>query len=252
MDLVRSCYTTTMRFFRDDPLEIKVRWFFADEEADVFPHHHLFGSGNWASDRFNWPGPGEVLDAPRPWADGAAPDGLIGDHFCGPLVSYIEGDVYPGRPLNGLPDGRCACCVPLPPVCSEFSQTLPATLRLRILDIQLDPPTAPASAYVIGQEFDFVSSGGPNPQWVITVPLSRNGCPFTGFVTLGCAPVGDDTVFRWLLQETQGNYPATLIQEAPLRIFFSFVPINGDACAIFGDGVETWDVVVFDPANPPP
>lgn len=252
MDLLRSCYTTFMRFFRDNALEIKVRWFWADEEADVWPGHHLFGSGNWASERFDWPGPGEVLDAPRPWDDGHPIDGLIGDHYCGPEVSYTEGTAYPGVPLNALEDGRCACCVPLPPVCGDFVATLPATLRLRILNITLLPPSAPPSNYFVGQEFDLV--GGP-PAWLVDTLLSRDGCPFVGQAFIGCHefPHGSGIqVFSWLLVETQGVFPAALITEAPLRIYFAGVPISGGLCDAQGDGTELWDIVAYDPADPPP
>lgn len=54
-------------------MTIPIRWFFAEENAKLFPGHTVFGSGNWASDKLSWPGPGEVLGAPRPWRDGSYP-----------------------------------------------------------------------------------------------------------------------------------------------------------------------------------
>jgi len=252
MDLLRRCYTTEMRFFKDNPLEIKVRWYWCADQAEIFPFHTRFGSGNWASERFDWPGPGEVLGAARPWNDGHFIDGMLGDHHCGPDTTYREGGIYPGVPLNGLPDGRCACCAPVPTPCVDFVQGLPATLRCRILNITLIPDDAPPSNYVIGQEFDFTGTGGPNPAWISSVPFSRDACPFVDFVTLECIDFAGEKKFSWLLQETQGKYPATLINELPLRIYFSFVPINGFFCGDLGYGVEVWDVVVFDPLNPPP
>lgn len=117
MDLVRSCYTTKMRFFTDNDLGIPVKWFFAEPDAKVFPAHHLFGSGNWASDKFGWNGPGEVLGAPRKWSNGANPGGLVGDHFCGPLTGFTEGTKFPGIPLHADLDGICLCCVNLHLAC---------------------------------------------------------------------------------------------------------------------------------------
>jgi len=62
-----------MQFFDPPGPEIPVTWYFCAETAKTLPFKTRFGSGNWASDRLVWPGPGEVLDAPRPWSDGQPP-----------------------------------------------------------------------------------------------------------------------------------------------------------------------------------
>lgn len=110
MDLLRSCYTTEMRFFNDNPLAIKVQWYFARPLAMPFPEPHLFGSGNWASDRFFWPGPGEVLGAARPYSDGSIGNWFEGQRFAGPLKGFTEGTEYPGVPLNASETGGCCAC----------------------------------------------------------------------------------------------------------------------------------------------
>jgi len=252
MDLLRSCYKTEMRFFRDDPLAIKVRWFWCDEEAEVFPFWNRFASGNWAGDKFNWDGPGEILGSPRIWDPGAPVEGLIGDHFCGPPVSYVEGDIYPGRPLNALPDGRCACCTPLPPSCAETTAPLPDTLRLRILDIQLDPPSAPPSNFFIGDEIDLVRAFPGESIWVLSPAPTRDACPFTASFTLACIDQGEGAVLSLTNVSYPIHVPAALITEAPFRAYFNFFPIAHSACLALGDGQETWDCVVYDPADPPP
>lgn len=76
VDMLRSCYSTMVKFFVDSDLEIPVQWYFCDEHALPYPGHTLFGSGNWASSRDDWPGPGEVLGAPRPWNNGLMPRNL--------------------------------------------------------------------------------------------------------------------------------------------------------------------------------
>jgi hypothetical protein len=73
VDMLRSCYSTEMSFFVDDPITIPVQWYFCDEDALPFPGYNRFGSGNWASSRDSWPGIGEVLGAPRPWNNGLMP-----------------------------------------------------------------------------------------------------------------------------------------------------------------------------------
>jgi hypothetical protein len=73
MDMLRSCYSTEMEFF--DPAQggIPVTWYFCKEGANSYPGYTRFASGNWASSRIGWPGPGEVEGAPRPWSDGDPP-----------------------------------------------------------------------------------------------------------------------------------------------------------------------------------
>lgn len=251
MDLVRSCYKTEMRFFNDDDLAIKVRWFFCVEGAQIFPFHTLFGSGNWASDRFNWPGPGEVLDAPRIWDPGEPIEGLDGQHYCGPDLSYAEGTEYPGVPLNALPDGRCACCAPVPTPCFDLVATLPNTLRMRILNITLEPDTSPASIYAIGDEFDFDLSAPAPRAWFCSTPFFRDGCAFDSQFGLSCRPWPEGNRLTLICDGNGVETPVQLISETPFRAYFNFVNIANTACMTLGDGAEYWDVVIFDPAFPP-
>lgn len=79
MDVLRACYRTRMRFFRDSDLEIPVTWYWCEEGALPFPGHTVFGSGNWATSRDDWVGPGEVGGAPRPFYDGHEPLNWVGN-----------------------------------------------------------------------------------------------------------------------------------------------------------------------------
>lgn len=114
MDYVRSCYSTRVRFFRDSDLEVTVRWYFCKPGAAIFPHYTLFGSGNWASDKFNWLGPGEVEETPRPWNNGATPAWADGQRFCGRPDQYADGLLLSdGKRVGYRFDGAPCCCVGL-------------------------------------------------------------------------------------------------------------------------------------------
>ena len=57
----------------DSHVSIPVTWYFCGEDAQVFPHYTRFASGNWASSKIEWFGPGETSWRPRPWSDGEPP-----------------------------------------------------------------------------------------------------------------------------------------------------------------------------------
>lgn len=154
MDLLRSCYETEMRMYRDSDVSFPVRWFFVDDDAKNFPEHTLFGSGNWASDRNDWPGPGEVLGAPRTWVDGAPIPFLDGQKYAGPLDGFMRGVAYPGVPLHGSELGGCCACSLLYCSCAAQIDALgfPDTIYLRIVSFVVSGPLNP---YVVGQRFTF-------------------------------------------------------------------------------------------------
>lgn len=69
--MLRSCYSVDMDFTGQGTDTQRVRWFFCDPDAKNMPFPTCFASGNWASERANWDGPGEVLSSDRPWANGS-------------------------------------------------------------------------------------------------------------------------------------------------------------------------------------
>jgi len=105
MDYVRSCYTTRMRFFRDNQLEIPVRWYFCKPNARIFPHYTRFGSGNWAGDKYDWRGAGEVAEIPRPWSNGETLALADGQHFCGSVDDFAQGAAF--DPSFNARDSAC-------------------------------------------------------------------------------------------------------------------------------------------------
>lgn len=176
MDLLRSCYSTEMRFWTDNALSIPVKWFWCDPGAKIFPDHHLFGSGNWASDRFNWDGPGEVLGAKRPYSKGEFIAGLLGEHFCGPVKGFTEGTVFPGVPLITGPDGVCACCVGN--ACGKWIN-VPRVLHARVT--WADPTN---EFFFAGMTFDYVfgfgDTGWYTQQFAAPGPNNRMRMACTG------------------------------------------------------------------------
>lgn len=100
-----------MSIHNDANTVIGVRWFFADADAPWLEAPTLFGSGNWASSKGGWFGPGEVQGAARPWYNGKAPEGLIGDHICGTLKMLAEGGSVDDPKICTNDDGVSSCCV---------------------------------------------------------------------------------------------------------------------------------------------
>lgn len=112
MDVLRSCYRTEMKFWSNSDVAIPVRWYWCKPGAKVFPGHHRFGSGNWASKRENWPGVGEVLGVPRPWDRGEPLPLVTGQQQCGSLETFENGALFDGiehtpRTNQGVP----LCCL---------------------------------------------------------------------------------------------------------------------------------------------
>jgi hypothetical protein len=165
MDMLRSCYSTTMRFFPDSDLEIPVRWFFCDDNAKDFPAWTRFASGNWAPERSDWIGPGEVLDSPRPWADGSPPPfdgtvapGFTGQTFVGSLEAFGDGVPYPATSAGGRNDGSCSVCAGGLPaaLCALMAPWANSDLVLTI--VRVDNPLSPPVG-TVGQSFRAANQG---------------------------------------------------------------------------------------------
>ncbi len=106
-------YRTTMRFFTNSDEAIEVRWYPAPEGAQAMPYTR-FASGDWAYERVDWKGPGEVLGAPRTWINWDTPASARGDHYCGTPDEWRNGIPAPAAGVNVMYDrwGLPACCNP--------------------------------------------------------------------------------------------------------------------------------------------
>lgn len=111
MDLKRSCYSTVMRPFKENNYEVPMVWYFAADDAKVFPGHHKFSSLDWErrdGKLFN-DSVGEVADAPRPWRNGSMPGELFfeGQKFCGKSEYFRDGAKWEER--REISDLPCEC-----------------------------------------------------------------------------------------------------------------------------------------------
>jgi hypothetical protein len=127
MDYVRSCYSTKMRFFNDDPSRLSdVQWYFADPGASIFPGHHRFASLNWSSRELPSGPIGEVAGQPRPYSKGAIAGRPLGTHFDGPRRYFSNGCPSGGAGLNRTASGIPVDCVPfVPNRCANQAEAKP-------------------------------------------------------------------------------------------------------------------------------
>jgi len=102
MDVMRRAYPTTMRFFREDALEIPVRWYRAPSSAKLFPGLNAFGTSIWDDQRLANPndGVGEIRKDFQAWNRGITPPGITGQSFCGTIEDFELG-LPPPVPLAG-------------------------------------------------------------------------------------------------------------------------------------------------------
>ncbi len=94
VDLLRSCYRTTIRPFFDSEIEVPIIWFFAEPGAKYLGFWNRFSSLNWEPDHTEVnPGVGEQNPRPRPYRKGSLPFpiGFEGLRFCGTQKMFEEG-----------------------------------------------------------------------------------------------------------------------------------------------------------------
>lgn len=117
VSLIRSCYSTTMRFFRDDlSIETSVDWYFTEPDAKWIGLSNVFNSRNWYGGTIDWPLLGEVEGADRPWRDGSGlPVGDLGPY--GTADQWDDG-AYVADALEETP-----CPGPPPPLCQVPATT---------------------------------------------------------------------------------------------------------------------------------
>lgn len=212
VDLLRSCYSTQMSFYVDDPVPTPVTWRFCAPGTKFLPFPTRFASGNWSNDRENWPGPGEILGAPRPWFNG-------------------------GNPL-GLPDG------PLP--CGTADQFLNGVYIGNALTVPFSPGASPCvKRCVIGGapgELTFQA----NYHWLLQT-TSVSGFPdnlFLGYWSFPGAPWSAPTVipspsWQW---KWDGITAPTLIVTFPGPISFTYLPTFYAPPPQPGNLVATWNI----------
>jgi hypothetical protein len=244
MDLLRSCYTASMRFFSDSDMTIPIRWFFCDPGAQVFPTHHRFCSSNWDSDRFGREGPGEVMPHPFQYNKGRGVGffqghdliwGNLGTHFCGPLEGFQEGVAFPGVPLGVNAFEHLQCCMQFP----EF-------LWLRIIAVT-NP--GPGQFGAPGDHFRLTWNGDMEaPVWNASFFFFVRGTCGPLRIAFGAQAGGFAASCNF---GGGGNFPDHWTR-TPLFFHYPVVePTGFVVCGLPGD--ETWEATVSDvPAPDPP
>src|SRR6516162_1580304 len=110
VDLLRSCYKTKARFFRDSDELRTIRWYFAPPGAKFFPFPVAINSRNWDSDKTTLLSVGEDPDSKRIYDLGRAPPGVVGLDFSGTEEDFSSGALSTEDPLQRNADGvPCAC-----------------------------------------------------------------------------------------------------------------------------------------------
>lgn len=111
VDLVRSCYRTTMRFAHGGPA-LPVRWYFCDPDAQLLGMETPFTSANWDPRKGEWDGLGEVVGATRTWDSGSTPTWATGQGLCGSPdrweSGWEEGEEIPELEYDA--QGMPLCC----------------------------------------------------------------------------------------------------------------------------------------------
>jgi hypothetical protein len=202
VDLLRSCYTTSARLFRNSDVETPIRWFFCDPGAELLPFPSCINSRNWGDDRTNYPRgkrfppaadvvPGEVLGAPRPWRNGSNFAFLPGEHWQGDPEEFLRGMLF-REPryldtcfdLEAVADCAADGFVPEPHGCELPIPTdcviAPCCM---IGSIATEAPSTTTSGYLFGptEEFDwnYLAQGwsrglGITPAALLTVVFISN------------------------------------------------------------------------------
>lgn len=122
MDLLRSCYPSTMRLFSDRPdVTTPGRWYFCPPGAKYVRFNDRFVSMNWDNDRLDGPPPiGEFAKLSN-WSSGVAPPRYKGVNTCGSAAAWLNGVPYAQRGTPAVDvDGYPTCCVLNPPPPPEF------------------------------------------------------------------------------------------------------------------------------------
>lgn len=107
VDIMRSCYTAQMRFYRDSDDEIPVDWYFVPDDREYIRIEHSFMSRLYERTEEKVPPLGERYK-PVPWRGGTVPHIVGTSGFCGSKDQWQNGsliaeplpDVWPGTTLS--------------------------------------------------------------------------------------------------------------------------------------------------------
>lgn len=114
VDLARKEYRTKCRFFKDNPLEVTIRWRRAAPNAPTLGFPTAFMNAEWLDEGYDQPQlaqVGEVVPADRPYVFGGELVGLDYQHVCGTPEQFLNGVEYdPDRDVVYDEQGLPLCC----------------------------------------------------------------------------------------------------------------------------------------------
>jgi pimeloyl-ACP methyl ester carboxylesterase len=98
--MLRVCYSTLMRFYRDDPRTVLVHWYFCEPGAQALPVSTVFSSHQWDEEHAGYSQEtlGEVWGAPRTIRDGSRIGNALGVNYCGSPDQWLRGQPLPPVP----------------------------------------------------------------------------------------------------------------------------------------------------------
>lgn len=112
MGILRSCYKSSMRIYRDRPdVLVPGRWCFCHSGAIVVPFAHAFGPSIWAPN-YEEREPDEIGEVEQgEWCDGSRPPGWTGKRFCGTEREWQQGGLFSAvGDTDFSPLGLPKCC----------------------------------------------------------------------------------------------------------------------------------------------
>src|SRR4029077_21135429 len=89
IDPIRSAYYAWIKVDPQGTVRQRIRWYFAEPDAKVFPYPTVFGSSNWLDVKYDYDGPGEEVEGHH-WANGASPGRYTGQKFWGKPESGLS------------------------------------------------------------------------------------------------------------------------------------------------------------------
>lgn len=175
--------------FREGDSPLRVKWFFADENAAAFPGWHSFGSANWVNRECEAGAIGEQPGT-RTWRNGSKPtNGGTGNLFAVQCASQVN----PSWWITGIPageesgpyetNGLPTCCVDGPPVeqpCTDCSAAPAADMSVSF--------TCPGCPDLDGTSWLLAWDGGLG-NWTINGQQFLPSCAPPNFGAITVTPV---------------------------------------------------------------
>jgi len=206
VSLLRSCYTTQARFFREDERTTEIRWFFTAPDAPFVDNSGPWDSRNWDSDPKGLGELGEVVGAERKWSNGTPPADFRGSAvFCGTPEQWRNGEALP--PAVPVPVDQFG--VPL--CCAVETLPLPQPfVRFRSEELPVVPDGTEVTVWkgAPGTTFTATAAPGRPVPTLTTDPVSgKRGLNFVAYPTA--------SLMDWRMEGYEADFAFYLVVKPP-------------------------------------